>query len=58
MASEELKDKDIQVEHDTGSQKDDLMIIKISDAERKRVLRKIDIHLLPFVSALYLLSFL
>lgn len=58
MASEELKDKDIQVEHDTDSQKDDVMIVKISDAERKRVLRKIDIHLLPFVSALYLLSFL
>jgi hypothetical protein len=30
----------------------------VSHAERQRVLRKLDIHLLPFVSLLYLLSFL
>ncbi|KAF9449671.1 MFS general substrate transporter [Macrolepiota fuliginosa MF-IS2] len=29
-----------------------------SEAERKRVLRKMDFHLLPFISLLYLLSFL
>lgn len=28
------------------------------EAERKRVLRKMDFHLLPFISMLYLLSFL
>jgi len=28
------------------------------EAERKKVLRKMDIHLLPFISILYLLSFL
>ena len=28
------------------------------EVERKRVLRKMDLHLLPFVSILYLLSFL
>lgn len=30
----------------------------LTDAERNRVLRKIDFHILPFVSLLYLLSFL
>jgi hypothetical protein len=30
----------------------------LSDAERNRLLRKIDLHILPFVSLLYLLSFL
>lgn len=29
-----------------------------TEKERKRVLRKMDLHLLPFVSLLYLLSFL
>ncbi|CAA7260730.1 unnamed protein product [Cyclocybe aegerita] len=33
-------------------------ILEVSEAERKRVLRKMDFHLLPFVSFLYLLSFL
>lgn len=28
------------------------------EIERKKVLRKMDIHILPFVSVLYLLSFL
>lgn len=28
------------------------------EVERKRVLRKLDVHLLPFVTVLYLLSFL
>jgi hypothetical protein len=31
---------------------------KLTDAERYRLLRKIDFHILPFVSLLYLLSFL
>ena len=30
----------------------------LTEAERNRLLRKIDIHILPFVSLLYLLSFL
>lgn len=30
----------------------------ITEKERARVLRKLDLHLLPFVSLLYLLSFL
>lgn len=29
-----------------------------SEVEQKRVLRKMDLHLLPFISLLYLLSFL
>ena len=31
---------------------------ELSPAERARILRKLDVHLLPFVSLLYLLSFL
>jgi hypothetical protein len=30
----------------------------LSETERNRILRKIDVHILPFVSLLYLLSFL
>jgi hypothetical protein len=33
-------------------------VVEASDAERKRVFRKLDVTLLPFVSLLYLLSFL
>jgi hypothetical protein len=32
--------------------------IEFSEVERRRVVRKVDVHLLPFISALYLLSFL
>lgn len=32
--------------------------VTLSEEEYQRVLRKIDLHLLPFVSLLYLLSFL
>ena len=38
--------------------KDDDIGPILTEAERKRVLRKIDLHILPFVSLLYLLSFL
>jgi hypothetical protein len=31
---------------------------QLTEAEYNRVLRKIDLHILPFVSLLYLLSFL
>lgn len=31
---------------------------EFTEAETKRVLRKMDLHILPFVSLLYLLSFL
>lgn len=34
------------------------MMNKIPEAERQRILRKLDIHLLPCVTILYLLSFL
>lgn len=58
MASEDFKEKDF-VERDADIQNgDEDMIHNISEAERKRVLRKLDIHLLPFISTLYLLSFL
>ncbi|KAF8149437.1 phthalate transporter [Crassisporium funariophilum] len=33
-------------------------VMQHSEAERKKVLRKMDLHLLPFISFLYLLSFL
>lgn len=33
-------------------------VVELSPAERARLLRKIDWHLLPLVSLLYLLSFL
>jgi sugar phosphate permease len=39
-----------------GKAEDD--IIEFTEAERRRIVRKVDIHLLPFISALYLLSFL
>ncbi|KAJ7497619.1 major facilitator superfamily domain-containing protein [Mycena latifolia] len=32
--------------------------VEITDIARKKILRKLDVHLLPFVSLLYLLSFL
>ncbi|KAG5643390.1 hypothetical protein DXG03_001004 [Asterophora parasitica] len=32
--------------------------VLVSEEEYKKILRKLDIHLLPFVSVLYLLSFL
>jgi hypothetical protein len=31
---------------------------KIPDAEYRRIMRKVDIHILPYVSILYLLSYL
>ncbi|KAJ7646966.1 major facilitator superfamily domain-containing protein [Roridomyces roridus] len=37
---------------------DDQSDVEINDAAHRRILRKLDIHLLPFVSLLYLLSFL
>ena len=58
MTSKVLQEKDF-VEHDAGIQNDgDGMITKISEAERKLVLRKLDIHLLPLISMLYMLAFL
>jgi hypothetical protein len=33
-------------------------VVELSPAERARLLRKLDLHLLPLVSLLYLLSFL
>jgi hypothetical protein len=58
MASEELKGKEF-LEDDAGIQNDgDGIMTNISEAKRKRVLRKLDVHLLPFISTLYLLSFL
>lgn len=33
-------------------------VLELSPAERTRLLRKIDLHLLPLVSLLYFLSFL
>lgn len=59
MTSEELKGTEF-LEHDAGIQDDGggIVLTKISEAKRKRVLRKLDVHLLPFISTLYLLSFL
>ncbi len=57
MASNELLDTKLSFEHDTGGHEKDLSIT-ISETERRRLLRKIDIHILPFISVLYLLSFL
>jgi len=36
----------------------DAEVASVSEVDRKKVLRKMDIYLLPFVSFLYLLSFL
>ena len=55
MASEELKGNEF-LEHDAGIQNDEDGVI--TEEKRKRVLRKLDVHLLPFISTLYLLSFL
>lgn len=44
------------VDHD--NLKDQELATPLSDVEQKKLMRKIDIHLLPFVSLLYLLSFL
>ena len=32
--------------------------IEVTEPDRQRLLRKIDFHILPFISLLYLLSFL
>ncbi|KAK2464336.1 hypothetical protein APHAL10511_003793 [Amanita phalloides] len=54
MASEgNIKEKDVFYEREPNRQNE-----KVSEAERQRVIRKIDIHLLPFISILYLLCFL
>jgi len=48
-------------EHENSSDKGEVEeggILKIDPAERQRILRKLDWHLLPLVSTLYLLSFL
>jgi len=42
--------KDADADEDAG--------MMLTDVERNRVLRKVDLHILPFVSLLYLLSFL
>ncbi|KAF8716726.1 hypothetical protein AX14_012219, partial [Amanita brunnescens Koide BX004] len=55
MASEEVfkaRDSDDDVKQDA------CMPSQISEAEYARIMRKTDIHLLPCVSILYLLSFL
>ncbi|PFH53712.1 hypothetical protein AMATHDRAFT_54146 [Amanita thiersii Skay4041] len=41
-----------------NSSNDEEVMLKVTEEERKRVVRKVDVHLLPFVSVLYLLSFL
>jgi hypothetical protein len=33
-------------------------IVELHPAERERILRKIDLHLLPFITLFYLMSFL
>jgi hypothetical protein len=57
----ELEEKtlsEIKAKHGPPSLHKDTEVASVSEADRKRVLRKMDIHLLPFVSFLYLLSFL
>ena len=57
----ELEEKtlsEIKAKHDPSSLHKDMEVASVSEVNRKRVLRKMDIHLLPFVSFLYLLSFL
>jgi hypothetical protein len=55
MASDKFPEKADVYEHVEGGNGKE---IQVSDEERRRVLRKIDVHLLPFISVLYLLSFL
>jgi len=45
-------EKDVTLANDSGD------VVELSLAERGRLLRKLDWHLLPLVSLLYLLSFL
>jgi len=58
---EEKTPSEMKAKHDPPSLHSlhkDMEVASISEADRKKVLRKMDIHLLPFVSCLYLLSFL
>ena len=50
-------DKVLIVEDANASKNEDERI-EFTDEERRRIVRKVDIHLLPFISALYMLSFL
>ncbi|KAG6335259.1 hypothetical protein ID866_3834 [Astraeus odoratus] len=44
--------------NDASRNEKDLEATELNSTERTRILRKLDVHLLPFVSLLYLLSFL
>ncbi|KIM45557.1 hypothetical protein M413DRAFT_430226 [Hebeloma cylindrosporum] len=58
LALEEKALSEVKAKHHSSSLHKDAEIASVSEVDRKRVLRKLDIHLLPFVSFLYLLSFL
>ncbi|KAF8639490.1 hypothetical protein AX17_001395 [Amanita inopinata Kibby_2008] len=51
------KPKEIDSFQEDASKNEEVML-DVTEGERNKVLRKVDIHLLPFISLLYLLSFL
>jgi hypothetical protein len=53
---EKASEKQLEAGDRTSSLSD--AVVHLDEEEDRRILRKIDVHLLPFVALLYLLSFL